>query len=156
MRTLPPCPVHGHCIERSCRSEGRSQRTTWYWRAHGMLRRAAFDGAASTRWAARLGVVEERAGVMDEIRCPGCGAEEIHGRPGSKGTITLSCDAYGTEWTRTPRASCPRCGKPDPSVREFLGWSFDALLLVAPFALNFRDDDGGLAAFTSSPASQSR
>jgi DNA-directed RNA polymerase subunit RPC12/RpoP len=62
---------------------------------------------------------------MDEIRCPGCGTEDIHGRPGAEGTITLSCDECGTEWTRQPRASCPRCGKPDPSVREFWGWSFD-------------------------------
>ena len=63
--------------------------------------------------------------MADDIRCPSCGTDEIHGTPGGPDRILLSCDQCGERWSRQPKVSCPRCHTPDPYHRQFWGWQYD-------------------------------
>ena len=65
-------------------------------------------------------------GMADDIRCPRCGTDEIHGQPvAANGPILLTCDRCGEEWTRQPQVSCPRCHTGDPYHRQYWGWEYD-------------------------------
>ncbi|HLF41158.1 MAG TPA: hypothetical protein VI854_06745 [Acidimicrobiia bacterium] len=62
---------------------------------------------------------------MDEFDCPTCGSDDVRGEREPGGTITLTCQACHSSWTRAPKPSCPRCGKSDVEEYGHEEWAYD-------------------------------